>query len=89
MIILIDLTRFNSRRQVDKEAIGLLRVQQFYHLCIARPYQISFNSIFKHIHTLALTQLFGSLFHSFIHILFVTDTYMYVIYFFGVFLKAI
>ena len=26
-------------------------VQQFYHICIARPYQISVNSVFKHIHT--------------------------------------
>ena len=39
-------------RQVDKEAIGLSRVQQFSHLCVARPYQISVNSIFKHIHRL-------------------------------------
>ena len=40
----------SSRCQVDKEAIGLSRVQHFYHLCIVCPYQISVNSIFKHIH---------------------------------------
>ena len=69
----LDLTRLpsqttSSRWQVDKEAIGLSRVQQFSHLHVARPYQISVNSIFKHIHTtvLALTQSIGSLFHSFI-----------------------
>ena len=54
-----DLTRLpsqttSSRWQVDKEAIGLLRVQQFSHLCAARPYQISVNSIFKHIHTTSI-----------------------------------
>ena len=38
----------------------------FSHLCVARPYQISGNSVFKHIHTTTLTQSFGSLFHSFI-----------------------
>ena len=51
-----DLTKFNkiaiqttsSRWQVDKEAIGVSRVQQFSHLCVARPYQISVNSTFKH-----------------------------------------
>ena len=53
------LTRFlpqttSSRWQVDKEAIGLSRVQQFSHLCVARPYQISVNSIFKHIHTTSI-----------------------------------
>ena len=50
--IIQDLTRLNkiaiqttsSRWQVDKEAIGLSRVQQFYHLCVARPYKISDNS---------------------------------------------
>ena len=36
----------SSRWQVDKEAFGLSRVQQFSHLCVARPYQISVNSIF-------------------------------------------
>ena len=53
-----DLTRLpsqttSSRCQVDKEAIGigLSRVQQFSQLCVARPYQISVNSVFKHIHT--------------------------------------
>ena len=40
----------SSRWQVDKGAIGLSRVQQFSHLCVARPYQISVNSIFKHIY---------------------------------------
>ena len=40
-----------SGRQVDKEAIGLSRVQQFSHLCVARHYQMSVNYIFKHIHT--------------------------------------
>ena len=38
-----DLTRLpsqtaSSRWQVDKEAIGLWRVQQFSHLCLARPW---------------------------------------------------
>ena len=32
-------------------AIGLSRIQTLYHLCVARHYQISVNSIFKHIHT--------------------------------------
>ena len=47
----------NSRWQVDKEAIGLSRVQQFYHLCVARPYQISVNSMFKHIHTTCINTI--------------------------------
>ena len=55
----IDLTRLpsqtiSSRWQVDKEAIGLSRVQQFSHLCVTRPYQISVNSIFEHIHTISI-----------------------------------
>ena len=45
------------RWQVDKEAIGLSRVQQFSHLCVARPYQISVNSIFKHIHTTSINSI--------------------------------
>ena len=58
----IDLTRLppqttSSRWQVDKEAIGLSRVQQFSHLCVARPYQISVNSIFKHIHTTSINTI--------------------------------
>ena len=57
-----DLTRLpsqitSSRWQVDKEAIGLSRVQQFSHLCVARPYQISVNSIFKHIHTTSINTI--------------------------------
>ena len=57
-----DLTRLpsqttHSRWQVDKEAIGLSRVQQFYHLCIAHPYQISVNSILKHIHTTSINTI--------------------------------
>ena len=36
----------SSMWQVDKESIGLSRVQQFYHLCITRSYLISVNSIF-------------------------------------------
>ena len=59
------LTRFNklpsrttsSRWQVDKEAIGLSRVQQFSHLCVACPYQISVNSIFKHIQTTSINTI--------------------------------
>ena len=58
------LTRFNKIaipnnkfQQVDKEAIGLSRVQQFSHLCVARPYQISVNSIFKHIHTTSINTI--------------------------------
>ena len=47
----------NSRWQVDKEAIGLSRVQQFSHLCVAHPYQISVNSIFKHIHTTSINTI--------------------------------
>ena len=42
---------------MDKEAIGLLRVQQFSHLCVVRPYQISVNSIFKHIHTTSINTI--------------------------------
>ena len=57
-----DLTRLpsqttSSRWQVDKEAIGLSRVQQFSHLCVARPYQITVNSIFKHIHTTSINTI--------------------------------
>ena len=47
----------SSRWQADKEAIGLSRVQQFSHLCVARPYQISVNSIFKHIHTTSINTI--------------------------------
>ena len=47
----------SSRWQVDKEAIGLSRVQPCYHLCIARPYDISVNSMFKHIHTTNINTL--------------------------------
>ena len=47
----------SSRWQVDKEAIGLSRVQQFYRLCVARPYHISINSIFKHIHTTSINTI--------------------------------
>ena len=47
----------SSRWQVDKEAIGLSRVQQFSHQCVARPYQISVNSIFKHIHTTSINTI--------------------------------
>ena len=57
-----DLTRLtsqttSSRWQVDKEAIGLSRVQQFSHLSVARPYQIFVNSIFKHIHTTSINTI--------------------------------
>ena len=31
---------------MDKDAIGLSRVQQCSHLCVARPYQIYVNSSF-------------------------------------------
>ena len=52
-----DLTRFNKichpsqrpRWQVDKEAIGLSRVQQC-SLLITRPPDICVNLVFKHIH---------------------------------------
>ena len=47
----------SSRWQVDKEAIGLLRVQQFSYLCVAHPYQISVDSIFKHIHTTSINTI--------------------------------
>ena len=65
----LDLARLpsqttSSRWQVDKETIGLSRVQQFSHLCVARPYQISVNSILNIFTLLTLTQSFGSLFHS-------------------------
>ena len=43
--------------QVDEEAIGLSKVQQFSHLCVARPYRISVNSIFKHIHTTSINTI--------------------------------
>ena len=60
-----DLTRLpsrtSSRWQVDKEANGLSRVQQFSHLCVARPYQISVNSIFKHIHTTSINTIIWQL----------------------------
>ena len=65
-LMLLDLTRdltrlpsrtTSSRWQVDKEAIGLSRVQQFSHLCVARPYQISVKSIFKHIHTTSINTI--------------------------------
>ena len=52
------LTRFNKichpsqrpRWQVDKEAIGLSRVQQCSSTCITRPPEICVNLVFKHIH---------------------------------------
>ena len=47
----------SSRWQVDKKAIGLLRVQQFYHLCVACSDHISVNSIFKHIHTTSINTI--------------------------------
>ena len=47
----------SSRWQVDKEAIGLSRVQQFSHLCVDHPYQIYANSIFKHIHTTSINTI--------------------------------
>ena len=57
-----DLTRLpsqttSSRWQVDKEAIGLSRVQQFSHLYVGRPFQISINSMFKHIHTTGINTI--------------------------------
>ena len=42
---------------MDKEATGLSRVQQFSRLCVARPYQISVNYIFKHIHTTSINTI--------------------------------
>ena len=53
---LIYLTRLpsqttSSRWQVDKEAIGLSRVQQFSHLCVARPYQVYAGDIVLPSHT--------------------------------------
>ena len=53
----IDLTRFNkivipnNKLQTASVQRSLSRVQQFSYLCVARPYQISVNSIVKHIHT--------------------------------------
>ena len=47
----------SSRWQMDKEATSLSRVQQFSHLCVALPYQISVNSIFKHIHTTSINTI--------------------------------
>ena len=49
----------NNKFQIamDKEAISLSRVQQFSHLCVARPYQISVKSIFKHIHTTSINTI--------------------------------
>ena len=47
----------SSRWQVDKEAINLSRVQQLCHLCVARPNQISVNSIFKHILTTSINTI--------------------------------
>ena len=64
------LTRFNkivisNYKFQDKDAIGLSRAQNFYHLCIAllNICQFFFLKIFT---LLALTQSFDSLFHSFI-----------------------
>ena len=59
------LTRFNKiaipnnkfQWQVDKEANGLSRVQQCSHLCVTRPYEISINSMFKHIHTTSINTI--------------------------------
>ena len=34
---------------MDKEAIGLSRVQYFY-LCVTRPLEICVNLVFKHIY---------------------------------------
>ena len=77
-VVVNSLTRFNkiltrlpsqttgSRWQVDKEVICLSRVQQFSHLCVARPYQISVNSIFEHIHTTSINTIIWQFFHSFI-----------------------
>ena len=47
----------SSRWQVDQEAIGLSRVQQCYHLRVARPYHIYVNSILKHIHTTSVNTI--------------------------------
>ena len=53
----IAIPKTSSRWQVDKEAISLSRVQQFYLLCVARPYHISVNSMFKHIHTTSINTI--------------------------------
>ena len=42
-------------------AIGLSRVQQFAHLCVARPCQISVNSMFKHTHTTSINTIIWQL----------------------------
>ena len=57
-----NLTRLPSHTtsswwQLDKEAIGLSRVQQLSHLCVAHPYQICVNYIFKHIHTTSINTI--------------------------------
>ena len=59
-----DLTRFNNIaipnnkfQMASGQGIGLSRVQQFSHLCVARPYQISVNSIFKFIHTTSINTI--------------------------------
>ena len=54
-----DLTRLPSQTTSSRwqVAIALSRVQQFSHLCVACPYQISVNSIFKHIHTTSINTI--------------------------------
>ena len=44
------MLNYMFQMQVDKEAIGLSRVQQCYHLCIASPYQISVNFFWLNSH---------------------------------------
>ena len=77
------LTRFNkiaisnNKFQMASEqgSHWLIESPTISHLYVAHPYQISVNSIFKHIHTTSINTIiwqfvpfisFGSLFHSFV-----------------------
>ena len=42
---------------MDNEDIGLSRVQQFSHLCVARTYQTPVSSMFKHIRTTSINTI--------------------------------
>ena len=53
-----DMKMISSRWQVDKEAIGLSRVQQLIsHLWVSCLYQISVNFIFIHVYTASIKSI--------------------------------
>ena len=57
--------RQRPRWQVDKEAIGLSRVQHVSSICVTRPPEICVNLVLNTF-TLAITQSVDNLFHSLI-----------------------